>query len=115
MLKEVEEVKNLGPGEMKEIEANGISLLLVNYQENFYAVSNRCTHLGCKLSKGTLEDNIITCPCHGSKFDITNGKLIEWISRWPKLISLLTKNLGLARSLSAYRVVKKGPKVYIEI
>ena len=115
MLRKIEGAKNLQPGKMKEFKVNEISVLLINYQEKYYAVSNKCPHLGCKLSQGILEENNLTCPCHGSKFDITNGKLVEWISRWPRFISLLTKSLGLARSLVAYPIVEKDNDVYIDI
>jgi 3-phenylpropionate/trans-cinnamate dioxygenase ferredoxin component len=33
--------------------------------------------MGADLSRGTLEGNIITCPRHGSKFDITTGESIS--------------------------------------
>jgi cytochrome b6-f complex iron-sulfur subunit len=35
--------------------------------EGFYAVSGVCTHLGC-ITQWKGEDNLIECPCHGSKF-----------------------------------------------
>jgi nitrite reductase/ring-hydroxylating ferredoxin subunit len=115
MLRKIEGAKNLKIGEMKELKIDGIPILLSNYQGKYYAVRNKCTHLGCKLSKGKLEENIITCPCHGSKFDITNGKLVEWISLWPGFISSLTKTLGLARPLVNYQIVEKDNDLYIEI
>jgi len=101
--------------EMKEFKIEQFSILLSNYQGKLYALSNKCTHLGCNLSKGKLQENIITCPCHRSKFDITNGKLVEWISLWPKFISSLTKMLGLARSLNTYQIVEEDNDIYIEI
>src|SRR5690554_5154698 len=115
MLRKIEGAKDLKLDEMKELKIDEVPILLINYQGNLYALSNKCTHLGCKLSKGKLEENIITCPCHGSKFDITNGRLVEWISRWPKLISSLTKALGFARSLSAYQIVEKDNDMYIDM
>ncbi|MDD4363064.1 MAG: Rieske (2Fe-2S) protein [Atribacterota bacterium] len=115
MLRKIEGAKDLKLDEMKELKIDEVPILLINYQGNLYALSNKCTHLGCKLSKGKLEENIITCPCHGSKFDITNGRLVEWISRWPKLISSLTKALGFARSLSVYQIVEKDNDMYIDM
>jgi nitrite reductase/ring-hydroxylating ferredoxin subunit len=32
-----------------------------------------------------LEATIITCPCHGSKFDITTGKVVTWAGKHPIL------------------------------
>lgn len=115
MLRKIEEAKKLKSGEMKEFNLNGVSFLLILYQGKYYAVGNKCTHLGCKLSKGKLEENNLSCPCHGSKFDITNGKVVDWISHWPKFISSLTKTLGLARPLVTYKISQKNNDVYIDI
>lgn len=41
----------------------------------FYALSAVCTHLGC-IANWKSEDNVIACPCHGSKFD-KEGKVID--------------------------------------
>ena len=40
----------------------------------FYAISNSCIHKGGPLSKGYLEGDIVTCPWHGWKYSIRNGK-----------------------------------------
>jgi Rieske Fe-S protein len=37
----------------------------------FTAFSAICTHQGCQVSK--VSDGLIDCPCHGSKFSITDG------------------------------------------
>ncbi|MFD8718211.1 Rieske (2Fe-2S) protein [Streptomyces sp. NPDC059629] len=37
----------------------------------FKAFSAICTHMGCTVSQ--VADGTIDCPCHGSKFDITDG------------------------------------------
>ncbi|MEL3949187.1 MULTISPECIES: Rieske (2Fe-2S) protein [Streptomyces] len=39
----------------------------------FKAFSNRCTHKGCPVT--SVEGGTINCPCHGSKFDITDGSV----------------------------------------
>lgn len=41
----------------------------------FYAFSAVCTHLGC-IANWKSEDDIIACPCHGSKFD-KEGRVID--------------------------------------
>jgi cytochrome b6-f complex iron-sulfur subunit len=40
---------------------------IVRVPEGFYAVSAVCTHLGC-ITQWKPDDNLIECPCHGSKF-----------------------------------------------
>ncbi|MFE0137609.1 Rieske (2Fe-2S) protein [Streptomyces sp. NPDC059037] len=39
----------------------------------FKAFSNRCTHKQCPVT--SIEGGTINCPCHGSKFDITDGSV----------------------------------------
>ncbi|MEU9100686.1 Rieske (2Fe-2S) protein [Streptomyces sp. NPDC048361] len=39
----------------------------------FKAFSAKCTHQGCAVS--SIADGTINCPCHGSKFDVTDGSV----------------------------------------
>jgi Rieske Fe-S protein len=41
---------------------------------SFAAFTAVCTHQGCTVS--TVSDSTINCPCHGSKFSITNGSVV---------------------------------------
>lgn len=40
----------------------------------YHAYSARCTHEGCLVSSVT--EGTINCPCHGSRFSITDGAVI---------------------------------------
>jgi nitrite reductase/ring-hydroxylating ferredoxin subunit len=37
------------------------------------AVDNRCPHMGFPLSRGTVQDGILTCPWHHARFDLQTG------------------------------------------
>ena len=87
---------------MQEFKDKNQVVLIVNLEDTYYAMAGKCTHLGCKLSKGKLDSNILTCPCHGSQFDVTNGKVVSWISNWPKVLSAMTKKIGLAKDLKSF-------------
>lgn len=63
-------------GKMKAVEVKGTSILLANLEGEYYAIGNKCTHRGCKLSKGTFNGEIIKCPCHGSRFNIKTGEAV---------------------------------------
>ncbi|MEU7280127.1 Rieske (2Fe-2S) protein [Streptomyces sp. NPDC045431] len=39
----------------------------------FKAFSAKCTHAGCAVKD--VADGVINCPCHGSKFDATDGSV----------------------------------------
>jgi len=62
---------------MKKISVQGKEILIVNVNGSFYAIENACTHEWGALSAGTLEGNVVTCPRHKSKFDVTTGKVVS--------------------------------------
>jgi nitrite reductase/ring-hydroxylating ferredoxin subunit len=64
-------------GRMKKVVVQGKEILVANVNGAFYAIGNVCTHERGDLSQGTLEGNIVTCPKHKSKFDVTSGKVIS--------------------------------------
>ena len=39
----------------------------------FKGFSSTCTHLGCTVNK--VADGLIQCPCHGSKYSVTDGSV----------------------------------------
>ena len=45
-----------------------------NIGGNFHVISNVCAHKGGPLNQGILEKTIVTCPWHGWKYDVRNGK-----------------------------------------
>jgi len=70
----------------KPIPANGILVLkdfiLFEKGDSCWALSRKCTHLGCKLNY--LEElDILECPCHQSKFIPTTGAVIEGPAKKP--------------------------------
>jgi 3-phenylpropionate/trans-cinnamate dioxygenase ferredoxin component len=70
---EVGKTSDITEGTMKSFIVQDNNILVVNYNGNYYAIGGKCTHLGGDLSKGKLDGKIVTCPRHGSKFDITTG------------------------------------------
>ena len=73
----VADTSEIPAGAMKMVKAMGEEILLINSGNAYYAIANRCTHRRGDLSKGHLEGNIIKCPVHGSKFDVTTGKNVD--------------------------------------
>jgi Rieske Fe-S protein len=41
----------------------------------FHAFTAVCTHAGCTV--GSVSGGTINCPCHGSKFNIANGAVVN--------------------------------------
>lgn len=64
---------------MKKVVIEGRDEILVaNVDGKFYAMRGVCNHAGGPLAEGELEGRIVTCPWHGSKWDVTTGKLAEF-------------------------------------
>lgn len=74
---EVAKVNEISDGKMKHVEVNGKELLIANIGGKFYAINDRCGHMNALLSMGNLTGNTVTCPFHGAKFDVTNGKKLS--------------------------------------
>jgi len=112
---EVKEYKNLEENQMMEVNSDNHLIVLALKNGKYYAVSGKCTHLGCKLVNGVYDNGRITCPCHGSQFNIEDGSVVKWIENWPKLFSSLTKSIGLDKPLASYKVELIDDKLFIHI
>jgi nitrite reductase/ring-hydroxylating ferredoxin subunit len=69
--------KDIPAGKMKLVKANGTPILFANIEGEYYAIGNKCTHRGCKLSGGALNGEIVKCPCHGSSFNVKTGEVVH--------------------------------------
>lgn len=47
----------------------------------FRAFSAICTHQGCTV--GSVQDGTINCPCHGSKFAVADGTVVDGPAKQP--------------------------------
>lgn len=92
-------------GSIKEISIHGKPYAISNIDGMLYAIDGRCTHAGGKISNGRLVGKIVTCPRHGAKFDVTNGKNLKkpWIP------------FAKASDLKSYKVSINGENVLIDI
>lgn len=48
-----------------------------NRDGELFAVSRRCRHQLADLSRGSIDaDGCLVCPWHGSRYDVTDGKMV---------------------------------------
>jgi nitrite reductase/ring-hydroxylating ferredoxin subunit/hemoglobin-like flavoprotein len=69
-------VTEVAPGQTRLVQVGEDSVAVYNVGGTFFATQDECTHQGGPLSEGNLENNIITCPIHGSRFNVTNGQVV---------------------------------------
>jgi len=70
----VAEVTDLQPGKGKTVTAGDRELALFNVDGKFHCIGNSCPHRGGPLGEGVLDGNVVTCPWHGWRFDVTTGQ-----------------------------------------
>ncbi|MDQ2683312.1 MAG: non-heme iron oxygenase ferredoxin subunit [Chloroflexota bacterium] len=71
----VAKVSDIGPGELKYVEAGPDyePICLINFEGEFYALNDCCTHQDASLSDGEIVGDEIECPLHGGAFEIKTG------------------------------------------
>ncbi|MFZ0697333.1 MAG: Rieske 2Fe-2S domain-containing protein [Nitrososphaeraceae archaeon] len=75
---EVAKTSEITSGKMKHVEVEGKEIVVSNVGGKYYAMDDRCGHMNALLSMGNLSnDNLVTCPFHGARFDVTNGKKVK--------------------------------------
>ena len=83
-------VEEIPPGYRRIVEAGGREIGVFNIGGRFYAMLNRCPHLGAPLCEGGVVNQIdspvpgdvsldtgqtfVTCPYHNWEFDVENGQ-----------------------------------------
>jgi nitrite reductase/ring-hydroxylating ferredoxin subunit/uncharacterized membrane protein len=55
------------------VQAEGRQILLYRHRGRLYAIDNVCSHAGGLLSRGPVDDLTVTCPLHGSRFELASG------------------------------------------
>jgi nitrite reductase/ring-hydroxylating ferredoxin subunit len=73
----IADTQDIPSGGMKLVDVNGQRVAVANVGGSFYAFSDECTHDGGPLSEGDLEGEIVTCPWHFSRFNVTTGEIVE--------------------------------------
>jgi 3-phenylpropionate/trans-cinnamate dioxygenase ferredoxin component len=110
---EVAKMDELKSGTMKMIVAAGREILLARVEDKYYAADNRCPHMKGNLSQGKLQGTVVTCPRHGSQFDISNGQVVRWLKGG--VMAKIGRALKLSRDLMVYNVKMEDGSVLVEL
>jgi nitrite reductase/ring-hydroxylating ferredoxin subunit len=75
----VAKLSDFPEGTLKQVKVTGRDdIAIANVGGKIYAMRGVCNHRGGPLGKGKLDGSVVTCPWHGSKWDIKTGKLVEF-------------------------------------
>jgi nitrite reductase/ring-hydroxylating ferredoxin subunit len=81
----VENTEYIQVASLAELEAEGRSVVssdgrpiaLFHHEDEVYAVDNRCPHMGFPLTRGTVENGILTCHWHHARFELEEGDTFD--------------------------------------
>ncbi len=82
----------IAPGAIAAFDVEGARIDVANLDGKYFGFSDVCPHRGCSLADGELDGSTLTCPCHGSQFNVTNGALV----RGPATVGIDTYELEVA-------------------
>jgi nitrite reductase/ring-hydroxylating ferredoxin subunit len=89
---------DLPQDDITAITVNGHALAVARIGNAIYAIDDDCSHSACPLSEGIIEGSTITCPCHGSEFDLKTGEALS---------------LPADEPVACYQVKVEGEDVYV--
>src|SRR5678816_992260 len=81
MLVRIDNAKDIAAGETHVFDVEGIKVNVASVGGQLHAFDDTCTHKACSLAKGKLDGTTVTCPCHGSQFDVTSGAVLRGPAR----------------------------------
>ena len=69
--------KDLNGGKLVGVELEGESVVVSRSEEtgDVCAIAATCSHLGGPLEEGGRDGDVVTCPWHGSRFDLCSGEV----------------------------------------
>ncbi len=87
------QVSDFPEGKMKKVTVKGMDLLIANIKGKIVSIDDICTHEECSLSTGFLNNEIVTCPCHLSQFNVVSGKVVQPPATGEKIPDTKTFNI----------------------
>ena len=75
----------LPAGALRKVMLHDTPVVLVRQGHIVTAMSDICAHEGCSLAEtGELQDGAIRCRCHGSRYRLVDGSVVEGPSAHPQ-------------------------------
>lgn len=95
----VARLEDVPEGGSRAVYHRGDRVALFRTGGKVYALSDRCPHAGAPLCDGRVEDGAVTCPYHGSRFDLATGRLLAGPA---------------TRPARCYRVRVRGGQIFLD-
>lgn len=73
----VAQVGDLPDGQMIAVQLGSEQVVLANVGGTYCAFERECPHRAGPLDMGELEGDVVTCPLHGSEFNVRTGEVLS--------------------------------------
>ena len=70
-------LSGLPPGTSRQVHVDGGAVAVFNVGGAIHAINGSCSHRGGPLGDGHLDGTVVTCPWHGTQFDVTTGAVLS--------------------------------------
>lgn len=70
-------LSELSTCKLMRVQHTGHDICLAFVDGVVYAVDNMCSHEDASLAKGSLHDDCVKCPLHGSCFNLKTGEALD--------------------------------------
>ena len=84
----------------KVINLGDKQIALFNYEGEYYALDDMCSHSEASLSEGDVYDCKVECPLHGAEFDLKTGDAVT---------------LPATKSVTKYKVNVEDDYIFLEM
>jgi nitrite reductase (NADH) small subunit len=86
-------------GTFVEFEGRELAVFRTTNPEGVFVLDNACPHANGNLSAGRVRDGVVTCPWHGWRFRICDGRSAQ----------------GSVARARSYAVEIRGDEIYIQL
>jgi nitrite reductase/ring-hydroxylating ferredoxin subunit len=99
----------------KVVKVEQRAILLLNHNNQIYAVENSCPHMKLPMRKGKItEDGAIVCPFHRSAFDLATGNPVKW-TPFPPGVGKLLGMISTEKSLAVFPTRVEEGSIWVEM
>lgn len=83
-------LSDIADQKLTRVMVDGVPVVLLRNGDTVAAIAATCTHAGGPLDEGTLHPNgVVQCPWHGSRFRMSNGKVVDGPATVPEPVYLV--------------------------
>ena len=108
------EANALSPGGREVVSVGNRKILVLNHENQLYAVENKCPHLNVPLKSGKIQDGNIVCSFHRSAFDLNTGEVQTWCP-FPPVVGNLLGKVSKEKNLPVFPVRVEDGGILIDV